>query len=386
MNGLSSYSQSSAFLLVETRLMMRTTIILGAISVIIIIFTFYLPVASAQRQVSQPAVIQNGILQNIDDGFMLQVPGGWVVQDINNTLPANSINSAAMLETGPGTTLAIICPHEEALPGIGRGVHNCEQSDNAVHIIRYFALDDRPEFAGIGSAANITPDDFLGFLILELQAGGNSNIEVVNSTDTIIPVTNPEDLKNTETRMVPAKQVELTYNKNGSTLQNTRAYYVLALETVPFNAGLGANQIVIGYKIAYEGNAATRPSGGPSIPVQQIFDSLKIIESSSSATGTGTINRIDILELSAIQGNPDYDPEVLIAKKGAQISVVNQDTVPHTVTSGTGSSDPNSAKSFDTSIINGGESATVSLAQVEPGQYDYYCMIHPYMTGKITVG
>src|SRR5215207_7315324 len=102
-----------------------------------------------------------------------------------------------------------------------------------------------------------------------------------------------------------------------------------------------------------------------------------------AAGGGPTIN---ILEGAAVQGNPDYDPEELTAKKGDEVTVVNQDTVPHTVTSGTGATDPNSAKSFDTSIINGGESATISLAQVEPGQYDYYCMIHPYMTGKITVG
>jgi plastocyanin len=102
-----------------------------------------------------------------------------------------------------------------------------------------------------------------------------------------------------------------------------------------------------------------------------------------AAAGGPTIN---ILEGAAVQGSPDYDPEALTAKKGDEVTVVNQDTVPHTVTSGTGSSDPNSAKSFDTSIINGGESATISLAQVEPGQYDYFCMIHPYMNGKITVG
>ena len=108
----------------------------------------------------------------------------------------------------------------------------------------------------------------------------------------------------------------------------------------------------------------------------------------TGATGGGTAGGpiINILEGAAVQGSPDYDPEELTAKKGDEVTVVNQDTVPHTATSGTGASDPNSAKSFDTSIINGGESATISLAQVEPGQYDYYCMIHPYMTGKITVG
>src|SRR5215204_1344321 len=102
--------------------------------------------------------------------------------------------------------------------------------------------------------------------------------------------------------------------------------------------------------------------------------------------GSGGGPIINILEGAAVQGSPDYDPDELTAKKGDEVTVVNQDTVLHTVTSGTGASDPNSAKSFDTSIINGGESATISLAQVEPGQYDYYCMIHPYMTGKITVG
>src|SRR5215211_4242634 len=103
----------------------------------------------------------------------------------------------------------------------------------------------------------------------------------------------------------------------------------------------------------------------------------------AAAAGGTTIN---ILEGAAVQGSPDYDPDELTAKKGDEVTVVNQDTVPHTATSGTGATDPNSAKSFDTSIINGGESATISLAQVEPGQYDYYCMIHPYMTGKITIG
>jgi plastocyanin len=106
----------------------------------------------------------------------------------------------------------------------------------------------------------------------------------------------------------------------------------------------------------------------------------------TGATGGGGGPIINILEGAAVQGSPDYDPDELTAKKGDEVTVVNQDTVPHTATSGTGASDPNSAQLFDTSIINGGESATVSLAQVEPGQYDYYCMIHPYMTGKITVG
>jgi plastocyanin len=108
----------------------------------------------------------------------------------------------------------------------------------------------------------------------------------------------------------------------------------------------------------------------------------------TAETGSGTTAggpTINILEGSSIQGSPDYDPDELTASAGAEVTVVNQDTLPHTVTSGTGPQDPNSAQLFDTSLINGGESATLSLAQVAAGQYDYYCIVHPYMTGKLVV-
>jgi plastocyanin len=101
-----------------------------------------------------------------------------------------------------------------------------------------------------------------------------------------------------------------------------------------------------------------------------------------AAAGGSTIN---ILEGASIQGSPDYDPEELTASAGAEVTVVNQDTVLHSATSGTGPQDPESAQLFDTSLINGGESATLSLAQVTPGQHDYYCIVHPFMTGKINV-
>ena len=104
-----------------------------------------------------------------------------------------------------------------------------------------------------------------------------------------------------------------------------------------------------------------------------------------AAAPAGGAVTLTILEGSSIQGNPDYDPDELTVAAGSDVTVANQDTLPHTVTSGTSPTDPNSAQLFDTSLINGGESATLSLAQVAAGQYDYYCMVHPYMTGKLVV-
>lgn len=101
-------------------------------------------------------------------------------------------------------------------------------------------------------------------------------------------------------------------------------------------------------------------------------------------TGTADVT-LTILEGSSVQGNPDYEPDELKVKKGDKILVKNVDTMPHTVTNGESSTDPNSAKIFDTSIIMGGESAEIETSNIDAGTYPYYCMVHPYMTGSLTI-
>jgi plastocyanin len=134
---------------------------------------------------------------------------------------------------------------------------------------------------------------------------------------------------------------------------------------------------------AEQGGGAQTQGGGGEAGTNQTGETTGGAGGGGTAAGGGPT--INILEGAAVQGSPDFDPDELTASAGAEVTVVNQDTVPHTVTSGTGPQDPNSAQLFDTSLINPSESATVSLAQVSPGQYDYYCMVHPYMTGKISV-
>jgi plastocyanin len=84
-------------------------------------------------------------------------------------------------------------------------------------------------------------------------------------------------------------------------------------------------------------------------------------------------------------GNPAYEPASLTVKKGDAIDVVNKDSSPHTVTSGTGLEDPNAGKMFDTSIINAAASAQIATADLEAGEYDYHCSVHPFMTGTLKV-
>jgi cytochrome c oxidase subunit 2 len=88
---------------------------------------------------------------------------------------------------------------------------------------------------------------------------------------------------------------------------------------------------------------------------------------------------------ASVQGNPAYEPNPLTVKVGDTIAVENKDIAPHTVTNGKDATDPTMGKLFDTSIINAGDSAEIVAASMDPGEYAYFCSVHPYMTGTLTV-
>jgi plastocyanin len=101
----------------------------------------------------------------------------------------------------------------------------------------------------------------------------------------------------------------------------------------------------------------------------------------ASATGPA----LSIPAGSSTPGNPAYAPDPLTVTAGDVITVTNDDTVPHTVTSGAGPQDPNSGTLFDTSIMMAADTAQIDTASLEAGDYAYYCTVHPFMTGTLTV-
>ena len=134
-----------------------------------------------------------------------------------------------------------------------------------------------------------------------------------------------------------------------------------------------------------QGAAAPAATVAPTQQQEQPSTNAKAGNDTSSAAAGGGGVTLTILEGSSIQGNPDFDPDELKVKKGDKITVKNADTMPHTVTNGESGSDPNSGKLFDTSIINGGDSAEIDTAAVDAGAHPFYCMVHPYMKGTLTV-
>jgi len=76
-----------------------------------------------------------------------------------------------------------------------------------------------------------------------------------------------------------------------------------------------------------------------------------------------------------------YDPYSVPVRIGGVVTWNNIDTVVHTVTSGNPHKGPDGA--FDSSLIMSGDTFSHKFNSV--GIYDYFCMLHPWMLGKVTV-
>lgn len=85
------------------------------------------------------------------------------------------------------------------------------------------------------------------------------------------------------------------------------------------------------------------------------------------------------------EGNPDYDPDTATVSSDSLVRWVNEDSTLHTATSGTGTSDPESGKLFDTKFLPPDGKYSIPAADIGKGEHQYYCTVHPYMTSTITV-
>jgi len=79
--------------------------------------------------------------------------------------------------------------------------------------------------------------------------------------------------------------------------------------------------------------------------------------------------------------NACYIPFNVSILAGEEITWSNDDTAAHTVTSGSPADGPDG--NFDSGLFMAG--GTFSTTLDESGEYPYFCMVHPWMTGNITV-
>ena len=90
------------------------------------------------------------------------------------------------------------------------------------------------------------------------------------------------------------------------------------------------------------------------------------------------------IENATGSSTPGCEPDCFIPNEatiavGGTVSFVNSDTAPHTSTSGSPADGPDGV--WDSSLVMPGSSYDTTISSA--GSYDYFCMVHPWMTGII---
>jgi hypothetical protein len=287
----------------------------GAAIMMVVLLGTNLSVTNAQQQQEQQQLstsqpVTSGVTQNatIDtptlfestiDSFRVQLPEGWVIQDVNNT----GFTLAEEVLEGYGI-LAQLCPKGEegqqqgALTNDSSSSTNtpssCQQQvqEETIFIIRYPNLGTRLGIT-LDEIRDITmPASILQYQIQKLREVGYNDINIVNSTDTTISLhyITTEGVPFPEA-IVPAKLVEMTYSTSSAPSEMKRGYILLtATNVTPPNL-----QAITGYGIFYESASGaigataaeqtTTPSGNLllSAPFRQVFDSFELIISEEAA-------------------------------------------------------------------------------------------------------
>ena len=126
------------------------------------------------------------------------------------------------------------------------------------------------------------------------------------------------------------------------------------------------------------------------IAIGSLFVLLAIVSGVTAATpafADHTTASVSIPAGSSVPGceetNECYVPHEVTIDVGGEVTWSNDDTAAHTVTSGNPADGPDGL--FDSSLFMAGATYSVKFDDYEPGEYNYFCMVHPWMQGVVIV-
>jgi len=116
----------------------------------------------------------------------------------------------------------------------------------------------------------------------------------------------------------------------------------------------------------------------------------KTMSKTANATMTSASggNSVSIVSGASTMTDTAFSPNPVNVKVGDTVTWTNNDSQLHTVTSGTGPSDPQMGKQFDSGLTGAsvlGPGKTFSHTFTTAGTFSYFCQLHPAMVGKVIV-
>jgi len=151
-----------------------------------------------------------------------------------------------------------------------------------------------------------------------------------------------------------------------------------------------------GTGVAPKGSASPVADWGKPTPYEQIINATETktplktpgTPGNEAKTQNATLAYAqEAVSITAGSSNPSatqfYEPKEISVPAGSTVTWTNDDTTIHTVVEGTAQGGSGETPAFDSSII--APKATWENTFDTAGEFDYYCSLHPFMTGKVTV-
>lgn len=123
---------------------------------------------------------------------------------------------------------------------------------------------------------------------------------------------------------------------------------------------------------------------GALLGVLAIVAIIAIAPQAFAATAQVTISKGASLTNGTCSATTCFNPNSVSINVGDTVTWTNADTVGHTATSGK-PSDNTTGTVWDSSLIKAGGTFT-SPPFATAGTYNYFCQVHPWMTGQVIVG
>jgi plastocyanin len=102
----------------------------------------------------------------------------------------------------------------------------------------------------------------------------------------------------------------------------------------------------------------------------------------TGAAGGGQTTVVMSLGSSASTSGVGYEPPTVTVSPGGSVVWDNQDNALHTATSG---ESPTPDGKFDTGLVGANQASKPVTMPNEPGEYKYFCTLHPFLVGTVTV-
>ena len=263
-------------------------------------------------------------------------------------------------------------------------------------------------FMSLGIAASLTSI----FLVPQFSYsvfGVNSISDLLSRSDlTTITITGESSIKVEPDQVSIILNLQTPPTDTDATVQNREESVNKVIDAIISTADINETSIKIGQtnlNPIYSGGSPQQPgalfNAYSSIQIKTDIDNLSTISSSLVSAGY----RIDNLQIAQVKvpvdktqssgtagvsmvlgsSTPDsleyFSPSKLSVQPGTTVVWTNDDTAAHTVTTGTPENGPSGL--FDSGLF--GPGSTFEYQFNVAGEYDYFCMVHPWMTGKVTV-